>query len=308
MMALLRQRQSYWIGIPLTALVVLLTTYGILRTGHRYPSSGMVPVQSPANTGARASRTPPSQLRANAVSVNSKQWSLSWQDNFNRLASLNKWEYANGNVGGRTLGQLQWYDYKNVRIDTHGHLVITALANPVNQKCWYGGCRYSSARMDTLGLFSQAYGIFEARIKIPIEQGIWPAFWMEGANYDQVGLPAAGEIDIIELNGRETTNFVGGYAHAPHFDYSAHTTLAKPLSAAYHIYGVEWTPEGITWMVDGRAYAHMKAYPGWPFNHPFALLLDLAVGGRWPQPPNSTTHFPARMYVDWVRVYRHVAR
>ena len=157
-----------------------------------------------------------------------------------------------------------------------------------------------------MGLFSQKYGVFEARIKVPYEQGIWPAFWMEGANYNSVGLPAAGEIDIIEINGHDGSHLADGFAHAPHLVYNAHSNLPTPLSAGYHVYGVEWTRSGITWMIDGRACGHINTRRKPAFNHPFVMLLDLAVGGRWPGSPNSSTHFPVHMYVDWVRVYHHV--
>jgi beta-glucanase (GH16 family) len=159
--------------------------------------------------------------------------------------------------------------------------------------------------MNTIGLFGQTYGVFEARIKVPTEPGLWPAFWMQGSNYARVGLPAAGEIDVMEINNQAPSNVLTAFTHAPHHAYRTHYELSRPLSSGYHVYGVEWTPHGITFMADGNSYAYMPAYTGWPFDHSFNIILDLAVGGRWPGSPGSATHFPAHMYVDWVRVYRH---
>jgi beta-glucanase (GH16 family) len=99
-------------------------------------------------------------------------------------------------------------------------------------------------------------------------------------------------------------NVLTGFAHAPKMKYRVASTLPQPLSAGYHVYAVEWTRRKITWLVDGKVFGHLASYQGWPFDHPFNIILNLAVGGMWPGPPNSSTHFPATMHVDWVRVYR----
>jgi beta-glucanase (GH16 family) len=160
--------------------------------------------------------------------------------------------------------------------------------------------------MNTLTTFTQRYGRFEARIKLPAGQGLWPAFWIEGANVNQVSWPACGEVDIIEKNGTKP-NELEGFAHMPAGQYSALSPYPAPLASAFHVYGIDWTPQGITWTVDGKSYGHMSAFPGWPFNHPFFLILNLAVGGYWPGPPSASTRFPARMLVDWIRVYKQTA-
>ncbi len=232
-------------------------------------------------------------------------WKLKWSDEFNTRAGLKPWNYLVGG-NGWSLKQLQWYDATNATI-SHGNLAITATRRAGGHTCWYGRCRYRSVRMNTLGIFSQTYGRFEARIKLPPGRGLWPAFWLEGANVFQVGWPQSGEIDVIET-GDGSPNLVQGFAHAPNHHEDAYTGLSRPLSAGYHIYGVDWTPRGITWFVDGHSYAYLKAYRGWPFAHKFFLILDLAVGGGFPGPPNASTPFPARMLVDWIRVYREVGK
>jgi beta-glucanase (GH16 family) len=233
------------------------------------------------------------------------QWKLTWDDEFNKPSSLSSWGYDTGGNGWQ-LNQLQWYDRTNAETNSHGDLVITASNDGNGHQCWYGPCRYSSVRMTTLGMFSQTYGRFQARIELPVGAGLWPSFWLEGANIEQVGWPRCGEVDIVELNGKNP-NLVQGYSHSPHHTHQGYFTLPKSLSSGFHVYGIDWTSKGITWSVDGYAYAHLNAYAGWPFDHPFYIILNLAVGGSWPGSPNSSTSFPAHMLVDWARVYQETA-
>jgi beta-glucanase (GH16 family) len=156
--------------------------------------------------------------------------------------------------------------------------------------------------LQTLGIFTQEYGRFEARIKLPPGRGLWPAFWLEGTGNPAAGI-GNGEIDIVEVNNRQQ-DVVTGYAHSPDHDYRAETVLNEPVSDSFHVFGVDWGPAGITWTIDGRAYGYFKSYAGWPFSHPFYLILDLAVGGGYPGAPTAQTKFPAQMLVDWIRVYR----
>lgn len=218
---------------------------------------------------------------------------------------MKKWLFFSGG-NGWGLRQLQWYDSGNAAINNSGQLVITADANGGGNRCWYGPCKYTSARMETKNTFAQKYGLFEARIKLPAGHGVWPAFWIEGANVYQVGWPACGEIDIIEPNNRNP-NLVQGYAHATKHVRSEYLTVSDPITAGFHTYAVQWTPTGITWYFDGHAYGHMNAYKGWPFSQKFFIILDLALGGSYPGLPNASTPFPAKMVVDWIRVYRRVS-
>jgi beta-glucanase (GH16 family) len=229
-------------------------------------------------------------------------WVLSWSADFGKPGALNKWSYYSGG-NGFNLKQLQWYDRSNVSVDKSGQLVISADKTGGGNVCWYGPCRYTSARMETIDSFSQTYGEFEARIKLPPGKGLWPAFWIEGADVYQVGWPACGEIDIMEFNGANP-NLVTAYAHSPQPTHKAYLTVPKPITDGFNTYGVTWTPKGITWYFNGYAYSHLAAYKGWPFDHPFFIILNLAVGGADPGSPTATTPFPAKMIVDWVRVYR----
>lgn len=133
-------------------------------------------------------------------------------------------------------------------------------------------------------MIAQEYGLFEARIKLPAGHGLWPAFWMEGADIDQVHWPASGEIDIIEVNNAKL-DLVESYLHTPEESYGAYYLLPDSLSWGHHVYAIDWNSSGISWMVDGHTYGHVSAYFGWPFSQPFFLILDLAVGGTRPGSP-----------------------
>jgi beta-glucanase (GH16 family) len=173
---------------------------------------------------------------------------------------------------------------------------------------------YTSARLKTQGLFSQAYGRFEARIKIPAGQGMWPAFWMLGNNITSVGWPSSGEIDIMENIGKEPGT-VHGSLHGPRTgggtsDATAPFSLpaGQNFAADFHLYAVEWEPGTVRFYVDTNLYATFTSsqWPAggtWVFDHPFFIILNVAVGGSWPGSPDNTTQFPQQMLVDYVRVY-----
>jgi beta-glucanase (GH16 family) len=175
-----------------------------------------------------------------------------------------------------------------------------------------GAASYTSARIKTQGRFSVTYGKVEARIRIPSGQGIWPAFWMLGADIDQVGWPTCGEIDIMENIGKEPAT-IHGTVHGP--GYSGGNGIGGPFSLPagqrfaddYHVYGIEWSPQSVAFFVDGTAYfevtpAKLPAGRAWVYQHPFFLILNVAVGGTWPGNPDATSVFPQEMLVDWVRV------
>jgi beta-glucanase (GH16 family) len=229
-------------------------------------------------------------------------WTLTWSDDFSAASSLQDWTFDNGG-GGWGNDELQTDDPSNVSLAPGGGLIISASQDGRGQECWYGPCRYSAARMDTQGTFEQEYGLIEARIKLPTGRGLWPAFWMEGSDIDQAHWPAAGEIDVIEINNK-TPGLVSGFVHGTEENYGAYYNEPDSLSAGYHVFGVDWTSQGISWLVDGHEYGRMNAYPGWPFSQPFFLILDLAVGGNWPGSPDVSTKFPAQMDVSWIRIYK----
>jgi beta-glucanase (GH16 family) len=202
------------------------------------------------------------------------------------------------------------YSTQNAFLDGSGDLVIQALRQN------YGGRNYTSARLTTATTFTQAYGRFEASIQVPAGQGLWPAFWMLGDNINTVNWPNCGEIDIAEILGN-ATGTVYGSAHGPGYSGSSitnHYTLpsGQLLSNGFHTYAVQWSksPAQILYSVDGHTYAtvtpaQVPAGGTWEFNHPFNIILNLAVGGSWPGAPNASTPFPARMLVNYVRVYTH---
>jgi beta-glucanase (GH16 family) len=244
-----------------------------------------------------------------------------WNDEFDGPAGASfdraKWVADTGGQGfGNQERQFYTTRAENVALDGDGHLVITARAEPPSSgyQCWYGGCRYTSTRLKTQGLFEQAYGRFEARIRIPRGQGIWPAFWMLGANIDLVGWPQSGEVDIMENIGREPA-IAHGTLHGPGYSGGASIGRADTLSSGayaddFHVFAVVWRPDEIRWFVDGRQYHRMTPAdlpPGtkWVFDHPFFLLVNLAVGGAWPGDPDASTVFPQQLVVDYVRIYRN---
>jgi beta-glucanase (GH16 family) len=265
---------------------------------------GMSP-RSAAHAGSAGdSAARPSQATtqyAGAAPADPGHWVLTWNSDFSKAGSLNKWQFV---TGGNyvTLKQLQWYSPASAYVNARGQLVITA-AKAGGHTCWYGPCLFTSARMTTQGRFAQKYGRFEARIKLPPGSGLWPAFWMEGADTSRVGWPAGGEIDVIETNNKNSY-LVMGFAHATKFGHSSTLTVSQPITGGFHTYGVDWTPAGITWTFDGYPYAHFGAYKGWPFNQPFYLILDLAVAGSFAGSPTNAGTFPAQMVVDWIHVYR----
>jgi beta-glucanase (GH16 family) len=175
---------------------------------------------------------------------------------------------------------------------------------------------YTSARISTQDRYSFRYGLFEARLKMPVGRGIWPAFWALGTDIDEVGWPRCGEIDVMEYLGQEPTTATGTI-HGPrggggaNADYKpgrsvVHTT---PLAEAFHTYGVQWLPGSIQFYFDGRPYwsvaaADLPAGSRWVFDHPFFLVLNIAVGGRWAGSPDASTTFPQALLVDHVRVYQ----
>lgn len=244
---------------------------------------------------------------------------LSWSDEFDGAAgsapNAAKWGHEVGGSGNGN-NELQYYTNStdNAALDGQGHLVITARqGNPGGYSCWYGSCQYTSARLNTANTFTQAYGRFEARIKIPRGQGIWPAFWMLGNDIGSVGWPNSGEIDAMENIGSEPST-VHGSMHGP--GYSG----GNPLTGSYtlpngqafaddfHTFSVEWAPDSVTFFVDGQQYErHTPADTNgntWVFNHPFFIILNVAVGGNWPGSPNASTQFPQQMVVDYVRAYQ----
>jgi beta-glucanase (GH16 family) len=161
--------------------------------------------------------------------------------------------------------------------------------------------------MKTQGLQNFTYGKIEARIKCPVGQGIWPAFWMLGKNINDSGWgwPKCGEIDIMEHI--DNSNYLNGTLH---WDNNGHVSNGKTILCdvtKFHVYGMEWDENSIKLFLDGTKYLEQSIANNVSstdeFHLPFFILLNLAVGGTWPGNPDATTQFPDTMFVDYVRVY-----
>jgi beta-glucanase (GH16 family) len=242
---------------------------------------------------------------------------LTWSDEFNGPAGSppdsSKWKYDIGGSGwGNNEQQYYTSSTSNSAHDGNGNLVITARReNPANYQCHYGYCQYTSARLLTAGKFEQAYGRFETRMKLPRGQGIWPAFWMLGNDIGTVGWPNSGELDIMENIGREPGT-VHGTLHGPGYSGAAGIGAGYTLpngqafADAFHTFTVDWAPDSITWYVDGIQYSRKTPADAgsnrWVFDHPFFMIMNLAVGGYWPGYPDASTTFPQQMVIDYVRV------
>jgi len=247
---------------------------------------------------------------------------LVMQDEFDVSGVPNSalWGYDIG-TGSNGWGnnELQYYTSRpeNVTVQ-NGNLVITA------RKESFQGSAYTSARLLTKGKFEQAYGRFEARMQLPWGQGIWPAFWMLGADIDTNPWPGAGEIDIMEFRGQNPTIMLGT-VHGP--GYAGGQSISKSyelkndrFDTGFHVFGIEWGPEYINFYVDDVLYNQItpadlpvlnppdplnpKAKVDWVFNKPFYILINVAVGGSFVGSPNDETVFPQTMLVDYVRVYK----
>jgi beta-glucanase (GH16 family) len=250
--------------------------------------------------------------RTREESAPSPTWTLRWSDEFagaaGALPDPARWSY---DLGASGWGNAELQEYtdspSNASLDGRGNLAIVARQD---------GDRYTSARLKTQDRYAQRYGRVEARIRLPAGNGLWPAFWMLGANIGEAGWPASGEIDIMENLGREPT-VIHDSLHGP--GYSGADSLTASMTATpgawhedFHVFAAEWSPDSIAFFADGAEYARFR--PGnlpagaqWVFDHPFFVILNVAVGGHWPGSPDGSTRFPQAMLVDYVRMYAREA-
>ncbi|MGD8361900.1 MAG: glycoside hydrolase family 16 protein [Gemmatimonadota bacterium] len=238
-------------------------------------------------------------------------WRVVWQDEFEGAAGQSpdpsRWQFDVGEDWGNAQLEYDTSRPQNVSLDGNGNLAITA------RKEEYLGREYTSGRINTRGLFEQQGGRFEARIRLPVGRGIWPAFWLLGSDFEEVGWPTCGEIDIMEYRGQEP-DIVHGSVHGPGYSGGSAVTgrydsAGVGLDGDFHIFAVEWDYDRITWILDSTRYLSITrdSLPSgtrWVFDHPFFIILNVAVGGNFVGPPDSETSFPQTMLVDWVRVYR----
>ncbi|MFI1702422.1 discoidin domain-containing protein [Streptomyces bobili] len=250
---------------------------------------------------------------------------LVWSDEFDGAANTrpdaSKWR---SDPGTGPNNELEYYtDHRNAALDGAGHLVMEAHREatagsscPRDPLSGSGTCQYTSARMNTGAAFQFTYGRVEARIKVPKGNGLWPAFWMMGADFlTGRPWPYNGEIDIVEVLGKDVKTAYST-VHAP--AYNGGGGIGSPytlpgnadFSDDFHTWAADWNSKGITYSLDGRTVFSLdkdeveRTRGPWIFDHPHYLILNLAVGGDWPGPTDATTPFPSRMLVDYVRVYQ----
>jgi len=253
-------------------------------------------------------------------------WELVWSDEFTgEEIDSAKWKFDIGNgfhnengdfIAGWGNSEKQYYTGRNVnaRLE-NSSLIIEA------RREYYGDCAFTSAKLKTQGLFSQAYGKFEFRAKLPVGRGVWPALWLLPETHTYGGWAASGEIDIMEAKGSKP-NKVSGAIHFgggwPNNVYATeeYTLPNNERIDDFHVYALEWEPDEIRWYVDGALYQTQKdwyslpaegdmqrPFPA-PFDQPFHVIINLAIGGHFDGDPDETTEFPAIMEVDYVRVYK----
>ena len=235
-----------------------------------------------------------------ASGASAQNWQLVWADEFNGSIGPD-WVFETGNgSGGWGNNELEYYRRENATIENNA-LAITARRED------FGGFRYTSSRMKTQGVRTFKYGKIEARMKLPSFMGAWPAFWALGANMPQVGWPDSGEIDIMEHVNNEARTYGtihwrdnnGNYAQ-----YGGNTALSV---TDWHTYAIEWDANAIRWYVDGNKFHEASIQGGvngtQEFHNDFFLLLNFAIGGNWPGFNIDESQLPAKMLVDYVRVY-----
>lgn len=313
-------------SMALKHLLAAVLTAGIVAgcgtsdaSGSPAPASAPTPTPAPTRVAPTAAPTatprPIASIPAWTLS-DPATWPLAWSDEFDGAAGARparaNWMYDIGGWGwGNNERQFYTDDQENVRLDGDGNLVLTVAGGDGSLACHYGPCDYTSARLLTKARYEFQYGRIEARIKVPDGFGLWPAFWMLGNDIDQVSWPKSGEIDIMEFVGRRP-NEILGTIHGPGYSgsssFGAELDLGAPVSDDFHVFAVEWRPDHIAWFLDGVQYHEAApadvAPNAWVFDHPFFVILNVAVGGNLGGPVDPDMALPQSMAVDYVRVYQ----
>lgn len=243
------------------------------------------------------------------LSASGQCWQMVWSDEFDGASlDLDKWAFVTG--PNPSNNELQYYTDLSTNLGVSGG-TLRIIARQES----YMGYNYTSARIRTRNLFDFRYGKVEVRLKVPPGQGLWPACWMMPTEQWYGIWPASGEMDIMENLGQQT-DVAYGTAHyqAPDGTHQYHVasvmTGTPDLADTFHLFTFEWSPDTLTWLLDGVQFHQVTAADvapaQWPFHRLFHLILNLAVGGNWPGPPNGSTPFPATFEVDYIRVYQEL--
>ncbi len=254
----------------------------------------------PASNGGGSGSGTSTTTTTTSGGTTAANYTLVWSDEFNGTSiDSTKWNFETGNLNVNN--EKEYYKAENATV-ANGNLVITA------KKESAGGQPYTSARLNTLNKLSVQYGRIEARIKLPLGAGLWPAFWSMGANINTVSWPQCGEMDIMEhVNA---TNTIYGTMHWNSGGGAAQYGLTTMITAPddYHLYAIEWDQSSIRWYVDSTLYCTGNILNNvnntGAFQLPFFLLLNMAVAGDFPGQTVDESKLPASMYVDYVRVYK----
>jgi beta-glucanase (GH16 family) len=245
-------------------------------------------------------------------------WIEVWRDDFDGPAQSApdpaRWNLETNELGFNEELNHNTDDRKNSFQDGSGNLVLQALKEQyVDANGKPSTQPYTSARLNTRGKLEQTYGKFEARIKLPLGgRGVWPAFWMLGDDIDSAGWPDCGEVDILEWRGSEPRTvisslhgprYAGGDSYNDRYDFPSGSGADE-----FHVFTFEWTPDAVRWLVDGNEFyvktaeALRSRTHDWVYDHPFFLILNLAIGGIFDGDPDASTVFPQQMLVDYVSV------
>ncbi len=272
------------------------------------------------------------------------KWKLVWSDEFNgNRIDRSKWDFDIGNgfynydagqwISGWGNGELEYYTRNPDNVFVKDGMLHIRVVKESLHGCGYTSARIKTRKRDGRPLFNQKYARFEFRAKLPTGQGIWPALWMLPQDEKYGGWPCSGEIDIMEARGQDPTRVLGTLHFGSHWPANTHISKEYIFPhgrsiADFHLYALEWEPGEMRWYIDGRRYATQSfwwssgkteggrgirptkpadLYP-WPapFDQPFYLVMNVAVGGGFGGKPAKTTVFPAEMMIDYVRVYEKV--
>lgn len=272
---------------------------------------------APLPLAAQTVHSPPITAGTDEPLVRPAEAKLVWSDEFDRdgLPDAKRWAYDTGrNKLGWHNDEKQYYAAarpENVRVEG-GRLILTATAERLADKPDFGGQDYASGKIFTKGIADWRYGFVEVRAKLPCGRGIWPAIWMLSSDESRPW-PAMGEIDILEHVGWDPgrvhgTVHTGAYNHVAKTQKGAHV-IRPDVCEAFHIYQLDWNADRILVGIDGRAYMRFDNdgkgdHATWPFASPHYLILNVAVGGWGGQMGIDPRAFPARMEVDYVRVWQ----